>query len=243
MKTKDSPSDIFAWDPLGLVLEDYENGDLEAALEVDNSVQEGERLSAAYFYRNPKEAEALERDLLERCVGKVLDIGAGAGTHALYLQEKGLDVTALDVSKTAVDIMQKRGLLRAYHADVFTWTKGPYDTLLMLMNGIGIVGTLKGLHTFFEHAQKLLVPGGQILLESTDILYAYTDESGIIEVPGDHYYGEIMYQMHYKGQSGARYPWLYLDPATLVLYAEQAGYQCEILRQESTHNYSARLVR
>lgn len=230
-----------SWDPLGAALRAYRSGQHQAVITVRNSVQENEQLYASYFFRKPDESERVEQELLQRCSGTVLDVGAGAGVHALYLQEKGLAVTAIDVSEEAVTIMRELGVLDAHYADIFEWKKGPYDTLLMLMNGIGIVGTLERLRTFFVLAKKLLKPGGKLLLESTDILYAYTDQDGSVAVPGDHYFGEISYQMTFDGKAGDPFPWLFIDPGTLSLMAEEAGFSCDILHQTSTHNYAAEL--
>ncbi|MFK7970203.1 MAG: class I SAM-dependent methyltransferase [Bacteroidia bacterium] len=236
-----SPLKNPAWDPLGAAIRAYMDGQKDAWVLVRNSVQEDERLEASLFFRAPDQSMRVERELLERCKGKVLDIGAGAGVHALYLQEKGMDVTALDVSEEAVAVMRELGLEKAFCADVYEWDKGPYDTLLMLMNGIGIAGTLDGLSQFLNKAKSLLAPGGSILLESTDVMYAFTEEDGSFKVPGEHYYGQVTYQMSFDGKEGAPYPWLFVDPATLSMMAEAAGFRCNILYQSEDHNYAAEL--
>ena len=230
-----------SWNPLGAALQAYRAGREDAIIMVDNSVQENEELEVAYFFRDPTQPSHMEKELLSRCKNRVLDIGAGAGVHALFLQNKGKQVTALDVSPEAVEIMREQGVEDAHCADVFEWEGGPYDSLLMLMNGIGIVGTLERLRTFLEKAKTLLAPYGSILLESTDIIYAYTAHDGSITFPGDRYYGEIEYKMTFDGKAGDPFPWLYVDPGTLALYAEEAGFSCEIIHLAEEYNYTAEL--
>ena len=228
-----------SWDPMGLALRAWMDGRKDAKIVVNNSVQDDEMLEASWLFRNPEDAEGVERVLLRNCRGKVLDIGAGSGVHSLYLQEKGFDVTAIDISPESVKVMRENGVQKAFHADVFDWDEGPYDTLLMMMNGIGIVGTLNGLRRFFEKAKSLLALGGAVLLESTDILYAFENEDESVTVPGDHYYGEIEYQMIFEEKKGTSFPWLFVDPATLSLMAKDAGWTCEILYEGKTYNYAA----
>ena len=134
----------------------------------------------------------LEVLALQQCRGSVLDVGAGAGCHALALQRRGLQVTALDISEGAVEAMQRQGVRQVLRQDIFQLKGAAYDTLLMLMNGIGIAGTLEGLERFLEHAKTLLRPGGQILLESSDILYMYEEEDGSVMLDRNAgYYGEV----------------------------------------------------
>jgi SAM-dependent methyltransferase len=230
-----------SWDPMGAALLAWMQGQHDAVIAVYNSVQADEELEVSWLFRNPAEAVEVEATLLEHCSGSVLDIGAGSGIHSLFLQEKGLDVTAIDISPISVEVMKQQGVRKAFCADVFDWERGPYDTLLMMMNGIGIVGDLKGLDRFFEKAKSLLAPKGRVLLESTDILYAYADEHDAITIPGDHYYGEIEYQMCFDNKTGRPFPWLFVDPATLSLMAEKAGFPCSILHQGPTYNYAASL--
>ncbi|MEZ4688257.1 MAG: class I SAM-dependent methyltransferase [Bacteroidia bacterium] len=230
-----------SWDPMGEALRAWMDGRRDAKIIVNNSVQEDEELEASWLFRDPAEAVGVERVLLQHCKGKVLDIGAGAGIHSMYLQKRGMDVTAIDVSSESVAIMKEIGVRNAFCADVFDWDQGPYDTLLMMMNGIGIVGDLEGLKRFFEKAKSLLAPGGAVLLESTDILYAYENEDESLTIPGNHYYGEIEYQMSFDGKAGAAFPWLFVDPATLSLMADKAGWACNVMFEGETYNYAARM--
>ncbi len=231
------------WTPLGQLLLDYYGGQHDVKAEVIWEDGIHEPLSAAVFFRNPfpdKEVAALEL-----CRGRVLDVGAGAGTHALELQERGLDVCALDVCPQAVEVMRRRGVRRARQGDVFDETSGGYDTLLMLMNGIGLVGTLAGLERFFDQAEKLLAEGGELVVDSSDL--RITDdvrelERLVVRVREGRYRGETRQQIRYNGVSGAPLHWLYLDPATLRVHARRRGWFCQIVFHGDDGSFVARLL-
>ena len=181
------------------------------------------------------EAELLT---LQLCRGKVLDIGAGAGSHALVLQRHGFDVTALETSPGAAVVMQKRGVNNVVQQDIFQYKTEKFDTLILLMNGIGLTQNLIGLDHFLQHAKTLLLPGGQLIFDSSDISYLYED----VPLPKNNYYGEISYQYQYKNQQGDWFNWLYLDPKTLKEHAAKQGWNCAIVYQDDTDLYLAKLT-
>ena len=154
---------------------------------------------------------ALEQLALKQCRGRVLDIGCGAGSHALYLQNQGHDVIGLDTSAGAVKACQLRGLQQTVEAQILSYTGTKFDTLLLMMNGIGIVGKLKSLPTYLDHFKSLLHPNGQILLDSSDIIYMFEEnEDGSYWVDGHQdYYGEVEFRMTYKTFESRVFPWLY----------------------------------
>jgi SAM-dependent methyltransferase len=231
-------------DPLGAALLDHLAGQDHGNIRAKCSVAEDDLIPPAYFFRSYEKMPEIEQLALDECQGKVLDIGAGAGCHSLYLQQKGHAVTALDISPGAVEVMRRRGLKDAHCQSIFDWKKGTYDTLLMLMNGIGLVNNLSGLARFFQHAKKLLKPKGQILLDSTDVLYAYREADGSIWLePGQPYYGEVGYQMTYRNMVGRPFTWLYLDYWNLCQYAAREGWGYELLYEGENDHYLARLWR
>ncbi|MGB7395902.1 MAG: class I SAM-dependent methyltransferase, partial [Pricia sp.] len=183
--------------------------------------------------------------------GSILDIGCGAGSHTLLLQEKGYEVTALDSSKGAIETCRLRGLENCIEADIFD-TQDPlakslqnqkFDTLLLLMNGIGIVGRLENLYPFLNYLKRLLNPGGQVLLDSSDIIYMYDeDDDGGRWVPDTgRYYGEVEFELRYKGQKSELFDWLYVDYRTLTRYASDCGLQHELVRNGEHYDYLVRL--
>ena len=230
-------------DPLGEALLDYWRQPNLAAITVHIDISEDEFLSVSHFFRDENSISVLEKTALATCNGRVLDIGAGAGSLSLILQNRGLSVTAVDVSAGAVQVMQQRGLQNIQECNVFDFEGDGYDTLLLLMNGIGLVGTLEGLAGFLEQAKRWLNPGGQILLDSADILYMYEDEEGgyWIDLNGP-YYGEVTYQMEYKQRKGEPFSWLFVSYDILSDYAEAAGYACEQLLIDENDQYLARLI-
>ncbi|TFF34984.1 methyltransferase domain-containing protein [Mucilaginibacter psychrotolerans] len=189
------------------------------------------------YFRTEAEMPDLEVLALSHCRGRILDIGAGAGSHALFLQQKGADVTAMDISPLAVQLMQERGVKQAFVQDIFSYTEEKYDTLLLLMNGIGLCGNIQQLRVFLQHAKQLLNHGGQLLFDSSDIAYLYEGAP-----PAGNYYGEVWYQYAYKGQKTDWFQWLYVDADTLIQIAAEEGWAIEILDEDDTDGYLARLM-
>ncbi|HEX8505290.1 MAG TPA: class I SAM-dependent methyltransferase [Hymenobacter sp.] len=233
-------------DILGQGLLAYHRGAAEASLTVHCNVADDEPLPASYFFRTLLQMPELERLALDECRGRVLDVGAGAGCHSLELQSRGFDVRAVDVSAGAVQVMTERGVRNVARHDLFDPlppTELPYDTVLLLMNGLGLAGTLAGLDKFLAHARTLLAPGGQILATSSDVRYLYEDEDGalLINLNGP-YYGEVEYSLSYEDRKGDSFPWLFIDAALLNDAAETAGYAAEFLGEDDDEQYLVRLT-
>ncbi|GAA4316348.1 class I SAM-dependent methyltransferase [Mucilaginibacter gynuensis] len=203
---------------------------------IHNQYGPKEEMPVSTYFRKEDDLPDLEWHALNECRGKTLDIGAGAGSHSLELQNRGMDITALDISPLAVEVMRKRGLQQAIEADIFTYTGPKYDTLLLLMNGIGLTGSLENLANFLQYAKTLLAPGGQLLFDSSDIAYLYEGNP-----PQDRYYGEIKYQYEYKGKKTDWFNWLYVDEHTLTDVAKKTGWSTDILVDDEYGQYLARL--
>jgi SAM-dependent methyltransferase len=234
-------------DILGQALLAYHHGDATATVTVHCNVADDEPLPASYFFRTVLQMPDLERQALDESRGRVLDLGAGAGCHSLELQNRGFEaVKAVDVSAGAVRVMTERGVRTVARHDLFAPlppTELPYDTILLLMNGLGLTGTLEGLDKFLAHARTLLGPGGQILATSSDVRYLYEDEDGalLINLNGP-YYGEVSYTLSYQGQDGEPFPWLFIDAALLQDAAETAGYSAEFIGEDENEQYLVRLM-
>ncbi len=229
-------------DPFEEAFYDFINGETDGELAIYVNGEFSENMPVRYFFRNYDEMPQLEQIALEECRGKVLDVGAGAGCHSLILQNKGYDVTALDIKKGFVDVMKKRGVKKIVHSDIFDFNEGKFDTLLMLMNGIGFTMNFNGLERFLNQTKELLNPDGHILLDSSDLLYLYEEADGSYKVPlNEDYYGKVVYQVEYKNRKGEPFDWIFIDYLTLVQYAEKTGYQCELLYVNNFH-YLANLV-
>lgn len=198
-----------------------------------------EEMPVDYFFRDASSFPPLEHYALSVCRGHVLDVGAGTGVHASYLQEHGFKVTALEVSPVGTRIQQDRGIKRVVQTDYRHYSGHRYDTVLLLMNGIGVVGTLEGLHHFLQQAAQWLHPQGQLLFDSSDIAYLYEDELP----PSEHYYGEVRYQYEYQGQRGAWFPWLYVDADRVQTMAQAAGWHTQVIFQDDNDQYLMRMSR
>ena len=234
-------------DLLGQALLDYQHGHPTAALTVHCSAAADELLPAAYFFRTLLAMPELERQALDECRGRVLDLGAGAGCHTLELQSRGFaEVKAIDHSAGAVQVMQARGVCEAARHDIYYQRAPqelPFDTLLLLMNGLGLASTLEGLDKLLAHARTLLAPDGQILATSTDIQYLFEDEEGALTLDlNAAYYGEVTYQFEYKKQVGEPFPWLFIDAQLLEDAARQAGYEVDFLGHDEGGQYLVRLT-
>lgn len=196
-------------------------------------------IPVSYLFRNFREMPKIEQKALKECHGKVLDVGCGAGSHSLYLQEKKkLEVTAIDTSEGAVEICRLRGVKDAKNLNFFDLKDQKFDTVLMLMNGTGIVGNLKNLNSFFRHLALLLKPGGQLLIDSSDLSYLQDDDD---EDFGNKYIGELQFQLSYKGEKSESFDWLYIDFDSLKHIANYNNFDCELLKKGPHYDYLARL--
>ncbi|MBP5420351.1 MAG: class I SAM-dependent methyltransferase [Bacteroidales bacterium] len=229
-------------DPMGRAIADYQSNGKVARLRVFSPMFDEDEIPVKTLFRRYKEMPKIERRALDMSRGRVLDVGAGAGCHSLALQDKGIDVTAIDISPLSVATMRQRGVKNVVEQDFFT-LKGQYDTILMLMNGIGIVGRLERMAEFFKQLDTLLAEGGQLLCDSSDICYLYEDEDGVIELPSEGYYGEQTFRMQYKDVQGDSFPWIYIDADTLTQVANANGYNVDIVAEGEHYDYLARIVK
>ena len=237
-------NNISGTDIFGQALLDYVKGNYSEDITTYISLGEEDTLSLPYLFRDYDHMPALEKAALDLSRGKVLDIGCGAGSHSLYLQENGLNVTALDISPGAIECCKLRGLINAEICDIWEYSGMKFDTILLLMHGIGVAGNLGRLDDFLIHIKSLMEPGGQVLLDSSDIIYMFDkDDDGGYWVPGDvAYYGDVSFITEYKGVKSPPFPWLYLDFRTLTKTANKNKLTCELVSQGEHYDYLARLT-
>ncbi|MHC4082015.1 MAG: class I SAM-dependent methyltransferase [Planctomycetota bacterium] len=235
-----------AMDPYGAALQAGFDGDAGAELILRRDDGREGRLPVSHFFRGQSEFTPVETAAVDRCAGRVLDVGAGTGLHSLVLQEKGLRVTAIDISARVVEIMIRRGVGDAHCEDVFDCRRGPFDTVLMMGHGIGMVETLAGLDRFLIFARGILSEAGQLLLDSLDV--GVTDDPENLAYHeanrrAGRYVGEIRLQSEFQGERGPYYGWLHVDADTLTEHAATAGWRCEVVCREDSGDYLARLSR
>ena len=228
---------------MGRAIAEYHHTKKAEKLRVFSPMFEEDEIPVTTLFRNYEDMPEIERAALNMAKGRTLDVGAGAGCHSLVLQQRGLDVTAIDISPLSVETMKERGIHKAKRQDFFTLEE-KFDTILMLMNGIGIVGSLERMPMFFTQLDKILAPGGLVLCDSSDISYVFETEDGIIELPEDTaYYGELSFQIQYKDTVSKPFPWLYIDADTLKEEAARNGYYAEVVAEGEHYDYLARISR
>ena len=221
----------------------FEKGDDEEII-VHSPDFDDDVIPVPYLFRSYKEMPELEQKALQLCRGKVLDVGCGAGSHALYLQkERHREVTAIDTSGGAIEICKKRGISDARNLAFEKLSEEKFDTILLLMNGTGIIGKMRFLDNFFQQLKNLLAANGQVLIDSSDLIYLFdADEDGGVWVDSSKgYYGELTYRLSYKGETSKDFPWLYLDFDSLYLEAAKNGFHCEQVFEGQHFDYLAKL--
>lgn len=235
-----------AMEPFGRALLAYLEGDASARLVLRRDDGEEAAIPAAVFFRDESGFTGIEQTAIRLCEGRVLDVGAGAGPHSLALQRGAHSVTAIDISPEAVTVARRRGVTDARCADVFAFEEGPFDTLLMMGHGIGIVETIDGLERFLLRAHSLLSDGGQVLLDSLDV--RVTDDAAHLAYQeanrsAGRYIGEIRMRFEFQDRPGPSCGWLQVDAETLCAHAAPAGWGCEVIHRGAGGNYLARLRR
>ncbi len=200
-------------DPIGRAVYDYHFNSINKPIIVHSDDFDDDTIDTSYLFRTYKQMPAIEKKAMSLCEGTVLDIGACAGAHSVYLQENGFEVTALETSELCCEVLKSRNIRNVVQRDIFKFSAQTFDTILLLMNGTGIAGTLSGLEVLLHHLKTLLNPGGQVLIDSSDLIYLYEQEDGsaVIDLNAENYYGELVFQTEYENFISEPFPWLYVD--------------------------------
>lgn len=224
-------------------LEYLSNPNPKAVIKVWSDIAETEDLPVSYFFRSYDEMPIIEQQALQLSQGRILDVGAGVGTHSLYLQENGKDVYPLELSPLACEVMEKRGIKNVINENFYDHQPTQkYDTILFLMNGLGVAQNIDGLPRFFEKLKELLTPNGQIILDSSDLRYLYMEEDGSMLIDlNSNYYGEIIYKMSYKHYRGEKFPWIFIDEDLLSQYAAENGFRFTKILDGTHYDYMGKL--
>ena len=232
-------------DLFGKAILDYQTQNAPEPLITATSISDEDEMDVAYLFRPYDLMPKIEQKALQLAFGKVLDVGCGAGSHALTLQnDRNLDVIAIDISKNAIETCTLRGVKKCVAIDILNYeTSEKFDTILLLMNGTGIFENLKRTAVYLQKLKSLLAIGGQILIDSSDLIYMYDeDEDGGTWIPSNNYYGELTFTVKYKEQTESPFPWLYMDYNTLQNAAFANGLQCELILEGDHFDYLAKLT-
>ena len=230
-------------DPMGAAIYDFHRNGSADVLKVYSSDFDDDEIPVSDLFREYEDMPYIERVALDQAAGRVLDVGAGSGCHSLALAKAGKESVAIDISPLSVEVMRERGvdarLVNLYDESFAE----KFDTVLMLMNGTGIIGTLENMDTFFTRIRQLLNPDGCVLIDSSDLRYLFEEEDGSLMIDlADDYYGLVDYQMQYKDVLGEPFDWLYVDFDTLAYYAEENGFMAEMVANGEHYDYLARLT-
>lgn len=231
-------------DLFGKAILDFQTNNSPEDLITETTISEEDEMSVAYLFRSYNEMPKMEQKALQLAKGKVLDVGCGAGSHSLTLQnDRNLEVTSIDISPNAIQACMLRGLKKAKVQDIMALENEKFDSILLLMNGAGMCGKLKNIGPFLLKLKSLLHPSGQILLDSSDIIYMFDDdEDGGKWIPSNNnYYGEIVFNISYKGEKEKPFDWMFIDYNTLQNAAVSNGFQCELIMEGSHYDYLAKL--
>lgn len=238
-------------DPMGAAIYDFHKNGRAGVLKVYSSEFDDDEIPVCDLFRSFEQMPELEKLALEMAEGEILDVGAGSGCHSLALMAMDKTVKAIDISPLSVSVMKERGV-DAAHVNFYDESyAGPFDTVLMLMNGTGIIGNLDNIPAFFERLKALLNPGGCVLIDSSDLRYLFEEEDGSLMIDlADDYYGQLDYQMEYvgavdkdlEGIKGEPFDWLYLDFDSLAYYAEECGFNAELVAEGEHYDYLAKLT-
>lgn len=227
-------------DLIGKAILDFQTNNSPQNIITETSISEPDEMEIAYLFRSFDEMPIIEQKALTLSHGAILDVGCGAGSHSLHLQNQGFDVTSIDISPNAIKACALRGLKNPIATDVMTFS-GCFDTILLLMNGTGICGTLQNTVPFFKHLKTLINKNGQILIDSSDLIYMYDDDEIAQKRKDSEYYGQLTFDVTYKNERENPFNWLYLDFETLTKQATLAGLQCQKIIEGESNDYLARL--
>ena len=235
-------------DLFGQAILDYQTNNHPENIITSTNISDEDQMSVAYLFRDYNQMPLIEKTALNLSFGQVLDVGCGAGSHSLYLQKtKNLETTAIDISENAIKTCELRGVENCYVENIFeinSYDFGVFDTILLLMNGTGICGQLKNLNQFLQKLKSLLTEKGQILIDSSDILYMFDEDEvdEILSKKTTDYYGELTFNISYKNQNDAPFYWLYLDFETLKNACIANDLNCEKIFEGKNHDYLARIT-
>ena len=228
-------------DVFGKAILDYQKGNYTEDIITSTSISDEDVLPIPYLFREFSKMPNIEQKALQLAKGKILDVGCGAGSHSLHLQNKGFNVKSIDISKGAIETCKLRGLKNAHVLDIIDEIE-TFDTILMLMNGSGFFESLERTPHILNHLKGLLNKNGQILIDSSDIKYMYEDEDGgfWIDTNSD-YYGELEYHVTYKDETES-FTWMYLDFDNLKTACDIVGLQCELVLEGDHYDFLARIT-
>ncbi len=231
-------------DLFGKAILEYQTKNSPENLVTETSISDEDEMSVSYLFRTFSQMPKIEQVALDMCFGKILDVGCGAGSHSLYLEnEMKLEVSSIDISTNAIKACQLRGLKNAKVQNILDLDSNAekFNTILLLMNGTGIFGKLSETSKYLQKLKSLLAENGQILIDSSDLIYMYNEDDLKELKNSNQYYGEISFYIKYKKEKEIPFPWLYLDFELLKKLSHANDLQCEKIIIGENFDYLAKL--
>ncbi|MBU0953268.1 MAG: class I SAM-dependent methyltransferase [Nanoarchaeota archaeon] len=187
---------------------------------------------------------AEDKQALRLARGRTLDIGCGAGSHALLLQRKGIEVLCIDTSSLALQVCRGRGCKRCRQMNIFRHKLHPssFDTILLMGTNVGLAGTLDRCKRLFRICSELAKPGARLIVTSKDVR-TRTNRQQVryhrSNLEAGRFIGERRIRFTYGRKTGNWFKWIFIDPVTLRTTAHASGWEVESIINAQRGRYSA----
>lgn len=206
----------------------YEQGHASLSIERDDGYRGPEDVS--WFFTNYGEFLPFEKQALKFAHGQVLDVGCGAGRHSLYLQRRGLGVTAIDISPRIVELARQRGVKDARVVDAcrrLPFRDGEFDTVILFGNNLGICGAPGGFRRMLRELYRVTSARGAILgttrMPSTrkSVHLAYW----LRNLRQARAFGQVRLRLERNGLQGGWFELLLFAPTDVLQLAAKEGWE------------------
>lgn len=184
--------------------------------------------NGSYYFTDFDQFPTIEKDSMNLVQGLTLDVGCGAGRHALHLQTKGLTVIALDISPQTIRVAHQRGVRNPIRAAApwLPFRNETFETALLMFNNFGICGGYQETVTYLTELNRILKQGGRILASS--LHPTMTDNESHLKyhemnrkrgLPA----GLVTIRVEYDGEIGNWFKLLLASPEEMKTLSAKAG--------------------
>jgi SAM-dependent methyltransferase len=206
----------------------FETGHSELQVERDDGRCEVEDIS--WYLTNYSAFPRYEKKALRFARGRVLDVGCGAGRHALYLQRRGFLVTGIDASPRLVELARERGVEDVRVVDAcgrLPFRNGEFDTVILFGNNLGICGTPTKFKRMMSELYRITSSGGRLLATtrspntSNPLDLAYLSRN----IKLGRAVGQVRLRLVHSGKRSAWFDLLLFAPTDLIRVAAKEGWK------------------
>lgn len=206
----------------------YETGRADLWIERDDGYLRREDVN--WYFTTARNFPTAEKRALAFARGRVLDIGCGAGRHALYLQRRGLRLTAIDLSPRIVELARARGVKDARVANAcahLPFRDGEFDTALLFGNNLGIAGTLPRFRRMLRELYRVTSPRGRILATTRQPSTTHPVHRAYLQknIVRGRAIGQLQLRLVLDGQRGDWFDLLLLAPTELMQIAAKEKWE------------------